>query len=1019
MRLVSGNLKAALVVICITLTLAALIACDPEPTPTATSMPTAAPTAASIPAPTLTPEPTATPAPTPTPTPTPAPTATPTPAPTAIPEPTATATPEPTATPQPDTSLDFDPLVVRGTLSNGLSYYIRHNEEPRDRAQIALVVKVGSVHEDEDQRGLAHFAEHMAFNGTERFAKQEIVEYLESIGNIFGPDVNAQTGFDDTRYWLEIPTDDPEVAETAFQILSDWAYGISFDPEEVDLESGVVLEEWRLYQGFGSRLQDNLLQLLFGSSLYANRSPIGLPEVVENATAEQLREYYERWYRPDLMAVVAVGDFDVDSMEAKVKQHFAPPPEGEANQELAAVGPSTDRPNIEIPGHETPWIEVFTDAESPGTQFILIQKLSPDMGQDQAAFRSFVVERLAFMMLNARLFERGQVEDPPYLFAQALRSPYVESLDILQFAAWVSPDGVERGLAVVLEELQRVRQHGFTDGELAREKSNLLRSVESFYKQQDQIPSQDFVDEYVDHFLTGTPAPGIEAEWELYQELLSQITLAEFVAVAESWTRSEDTALLVVRPAETEAVSDSELTAATLTQIEAASALEVDPYADVLEDVPLLETIPTPGSITSEEQIESIDAQRWTLSNGITVIAKQTDFRDDEVEFRAFSPGGHSLVADEDHVSAIHAAQLIAGSGAGPHDSVALDKLLAGKKVSVSPFIGELFEGFSGSASPEDMETLFQLITLYTTEPQVDPIFFARYEEQLRSIAEINAAQPDVVLFDTARTVLAQDHFRRRPLTVELLEELSLERAEAVYTDRFADFSDATFVFVGAFDWDDLRSLAATYLASLPTTGRAEAWTDHGIDPPMGVEDHVVRSGIEPRSNTVLVFAGDIDWSRGEALALNVAGEMLGIRLRERVREQLGGTYSIGVNAGASTLPDTEYQISVIFGSDPTRVEELFEEVMDEVDWLREGGEQKYLDTVKEQLRTSRQEQLRDNGFWLGQIRAAVQRGESFTEIAGFDERLEALTLEDVAAAAERYFTPERYVRVVLFPVEE
>ena len=552
-----SGLKSALVVTCITLMLAALIACAPEPTPTAAPMPTAAPTATSIPTPTLTPEPTATAIPTPTPT----------PEPTATPEPTPTPTPEPTATPEPDTSLAFDPLVVRGTLSNGLSYYIRHNEEPRDRAQIALVIKVGSVHEEESQRGLAHFAEHMAFNGTERFAKQEMVEYLESIGNIFGPDVNAQTGFDDTTYWLEIPTGDPEIAETAFRILSDWAYGISFDPEEVDLESGVVLEEWRLYQGFGSRLQDNLLQLLFGSSLYANRSPIGLPEVVENATAEQLREYYERWYRPDLMAVVAVGDFDVDSMEAKVKQHFAPPPEGEANQELAAVGPSTDRPSIEIPGHETPRIEVFTDAESPGTQFVLVQKLAPDKGQDQAAFRRFVVERLARMMLNARLFERGQVADPPYLGAQALRSPYVEPLDIVQFAAWVPPDGVERGLAVVLEELQCIRQHGFTDGELAREKSNLLRAVESLYKQRDQVPSQNFADEYLDHFLTGTPSPGIEAEWELYQGLLPQI------AVAESWTRSEDTALLVVRPAETEVASDDELTAATLAQLEAASSL--------------------------------------------------------------------------------------------------------------------------------------------------------------------------------------------------------------------------------------------------------------------------------------------------------------------------------------------------------------------------------------------------------------------------------------------------------------
>ena len=1017
MRLISGKLKPALIVVCIALALAALIACDPEPTPTATSLPTVAPTATSIPTPTLTPAPTATA--TPAPTPTPAPTATPTPAPTATPEPTPTPTPEPTATPEPDTSLDFDPLVVRGTLSNGLSYYIKHNEEPRDRAQIALVVKAGSVHEDEDQRGLAHFAEHMAFNGTERFAKQEVVEYLESIGSRFGPHVNAQTGFDDTRYWLEIPTDDPEITETAFQILSDWAYGISFDPEEVDLESGVVLEEWRLSQGFGSRLQDNLLQLLFGSSLYANRSPIGLPEVIENATAEQLREYYERWYRPDLMAVVAVGDFDVDEMEAKVKQHFAPPPEGEANQENAAVGPSTDRPSIEVPGHDTPWVEVFADAESPGTQFILYQKLAPDNGQDQAAFRRSVVERLAFRMLNARLFERGQVADPPYLSARALRSSQVETLDIMQLVAWVPPDGVERGLAAVLEELQRVSQHGFTDGELAREKSNLLRSVESFYKQRDQVPSQNFVNEYVDHFLTGTPAPGIEAEWELYQELLPQISLAEFTAVAESWTKSEDTALLVVRPAETETISDSELTAATLTQIEAASAIEVDPYADVLEDVPLLETIPTPGSITDVEQIESIDAQRWTLSNGITVIAKQTDFRDDEVEFRAFSPGGRSLVADEDHVSASYAAQLVAESGAGPHDSVALDKLLAGKRVSVSPYIQELFEGFTGSASPEDMETLFQLITLYATEPQIAPVSFARYEEQLRSVAEFRASEPDSVLIDAATTVLRQNHFRARPLTVELLDELSLERAEAVYADRFADLGDATFVFVGAFDWDELRSLSATYLASLPTTGRAEAWTDHGIDPPVGVEDHEVRSGIEPRSNTVLLFAGDMDWSRGEALALNVAGEMLGIRLREVVREQLGGTYSIFVNAGASTLPDTEYLIQVIFGSDPTRVEELFESVMDEVDWLREGGEQRYLDTVKEQLRTSRQEQLRDNGFWLGQIRAAVQRGEAFMEIDGFDELLDALTLEDVAAVAERYLTPESYVRVVLFPVEE
>ena len=1002
----NGRLKPVVAVVFAALLAAALVACDSEPTPTPTPEPAV----------TATETPTLGATPVPTPTPATAPTATPAVAtPTPTPGPVAQATPEPEV----EAPLPFDPLVARGTLSNGMSYYIRHNEEPRDRARIALVVKAGSVHEEEHQRGLAHFVEHMAFNGTERFAKQEIVDYLESIGSRFGAHLNARTGFDDTLYFLEIPADDPEITETAFQILSDWAYAISFAPDEVELERGVVLEEWRGGQGFNSRFEDSLLQALFGSTIYANRSPIGLPEVVEGATAELLREYYERWYRPDLMAVVAVGDFDVDEMESKVRQHFAPPPEGEASQPQAAAGASTDRPSIAIPGHDTPWIQVFTDAESPGNQFVLIRKLAPDTGQDKTAFRRFVVERLAFQMLNARLSERAKAENPPFLFADAGRSRYVEPLDILTFSGWVETDGIEQGLEAVLEELQRVRLHGFTESELAREKSNLLRSVESVYKQRDQTPSENFLNEYADHFLSGTPAPGIEAEWELYQELLPQISLEDFSAVIEPWTQLEETALLVVRPAETESRADDQLTAATLAQIMAANTLEVEPYADVLGDVPLLATIPEPGSIVGEEHIASIDAQVWTLSNGITVIAKQTDFRDDEVEFNAFSPGGHSLVADEDFVSARYAAQLVGGSGVGPHDNVALEKLLAGKRVSVSPYIQELFEGFRGNASPEDLETMFQLITLYATEPRLDPAFFASYEARLRSVAEINASDPDSVLYDAARTVLAQEHFRRRPLTVELVDELSMERAEAVYADRFADLSDATFIFVGAFDWDNLRSLAATYLASLPTTGQSEAWIDHGIDPPSGVEDHIVRSGIEPRGNTVLAFAGDMEWTRQEALTLNVAADMLGIRLRERVREQLGGTYGIFVDPNSYTLPDTEYLVSVIFGSDPERVDELFQEVLAEVDWIRGGGEQKYLDTVKEQRSTAREEQLRENGFWLGQIRVAAQRGESLAEIVGFSDRLNAITLEDVAAVAQRYFTPDVYVRVVLLPEEE
>ncbi len=919
----------------------------------------------------------------------------------------------------PDELLPFDPDAVQGELTNGLTYFIRQNVEPPARAQLSLVVRAGSILEEEEQRGLAHFVEHMAFNGTERFAKQEIVNYLESLGSSFGPDLNAGTSFDYTVYWLEIPTDDPEVLETAFQILSDWAFAISLEAEEVELERGVILEEWRLFQGFDSRFFRNLNPLLFGSSLYAEREPIGLVEVIENAPVEQLRAYYERWYRPDLMAVVAVGDFDADVIEGKIKQHFAPPPEGESPYEQAAVGEPTDRPIYEVPDNETPLVDVFTDPEAPGTQITLVRKLAPETGQDLGRFRRTVAEELAFMMLNARLFERGQQANAPWLWSGSGRSQFVDPLDILTFTIVTEPDGVEVGFEALLEELQRAGQHGFTEGELEREQANLLSSAERQYTERDQIESTQVAERFRQYFRLGRPVPGPDALWDLYQEVLPLITLDEVDALAASWIQSDNTVLLVLGPEEIDPSGGDELAASLEFQLNNAGAMVVEAYADTFDDVPLLAHVPTPGSIVSEEQIESIDAVEWTLSNGVTVIAKQTDFKDDEVRFASFSPGGHSLVGDEDFVSASYAAEIAARSGVGLHDSVALDKLLAGTRVSVSPYIDELFEGIRGSASPQDLETLFQLSYLYATEARFDPDFFSTFEASLRSQAELRPTQPDWVLFDRVNTLLGESHLRRRPLSVAVVDELDFVRAEAVYADRFADIGDSTFVFVGAFDWDELRSLAETYLASLPTVGRDETWQNIGTSRPQGVIDEEVRIGIEPRSNTVWVFAGEMDWSRDESLALTAAGEVLQIRLRERVREQLGGTYAIQVGTRATVLPDSDFLFFVIFGSDPDRVEELLGEVEGEMNWLRDGGEQEYLDTVKELLRTRREEQLRDNGFWLDRISGTRQRDDAFEDVSQFDVRLDELTLEEVAAAARRYLPMDRFVRVVLYPEAE
>lgn len=984
----SKHLRSAFLGVLLALLAVALAACSVQPVAEPPPAPTAPPAPTEVPAPTPPPEPEA-------------------------------PTPIPVAELTPDSVLPLDPVVTYGTLSNGMTYYIRHNEEPRNRVQLMMVVRAGSVLEEESERGLAHFAEHMAFNGTERFEKQQIVEYLESLGVDFGPDLNASTGFDTTTYELEVPTEDAEVLETAFQILSDWAYAISFDPEEVDKERGVVIEEWRTRLGYGDRFLNHWIPLVFGSSRYTDRLPIGLLEVLEVATAEDLRGFYERWYRPNLMAVVVVGDIDVSEMEAMVKRHFAPPPEGEAMQARAAVQPPTERPRYPVPSHAEPRVTVFADPEATGTSTFIVRTIPSGFGETLSAYRGLLVERLSFMMFNARLFELSRTPNPPYLGASAYRSGLSDTADILVFGVGVEKDGVETGLNAMLEEMQRVRQHGFTTSELEREKANLLSQMESYYERRGQLESRSLAEEYIEHFLSGIVAPGIEMEWELTQHLLPQITLDEVDALATFWTEPGNTVLLVTGPEDIGPGTKDELKEAVTQQLVNAHTLEVAGYEDEAEDVALLANIPTTGSITEEQTIESIDAVQWTLSNGITVVAKQTDFNNDQVLFRSFSPGGTSLVSDEDYFSATHAASLVAGSGAGPHNSVALDKLLAGKRVSASPYIGAQFEGLSGSASPQDLETMFQLITLYATEPMIDPVYFDTYVDRLRDAAENRLMDPDTLFFDEVRRILFQDHYRRRPLTVELLDELDVERALAIYEDRFADLGDSTFVFVGAFDWDALRALTETYLASLPTSGRTEQWSDPNIDPPSGLIDEEVYFGIEPRSTTILIFAGDFDWSLEESMTVAFMGEILQIRLREEIREELGGTYGVSVSASTSSIPDAEYQIYAYFGSDPDRVEELFAAIQRELNWLIDGGEQKYLDTAKELFRASREEQVEENSFWIGQIRTLLQRGLPLDTINSYLDRLDAVTLEQVSAAAERYLTLDQYIRVVLFPQKE
>ena len=627
---------------------------------------------------------------------------------------------------EPQTELPFDPEVRRGTLGNGLTYYVKVNPEPPDRIQLRLGVRAGSVLEQESERGLAHFLEHMAFNGTASFAGNEIIDYLESIGSAFGPDLNAYTSFDETVYLLELPTDADVVAK-GFDILSEWAYAMTLDPDEVERERGVVLEEWRLGQGADQRIRDRQFPVLFGDSRYSVRLPIGLPEVIETASADDLRGFYERWYRPDLMAVVAVGDLDPDEMEALIREHFAPPPEGAAEFPRAyRPDPSTDRTQFPVPAHADLRVNVATDPEVNLTTLYIYHKIPAQIGHDRAAYRRLLVDSLFARMLNARLYERGREADPPFLAAGSGRSLLVGDAATLYMAAYVDKDRIPRGLDTLLEEMQRAVQHGFTATELEREKANMLRAIESAWHEKDQRPSQRLADEYLRHFLEGEPVPGVDAEYALQQEMLPEITVEDVNRVADPWRGIHNAVVLLSGPDGVPTGPEAE--AELIAKVTGAQSLDVAAYDDEASDAPLLAEIPEPGTIVAEEAIDAVDAVRWTLSNGVIVIAKQTDFRDDQVLLSATSPGGTSLVEDADYVAALTADSLVQAAPA----SVSMTWSRWGSCWPATPPrcrppSAGCSKGFSGNSSPDDLETLFQLVTLYATAPRLDQDYYESY----------------------------------------------------------------------------------------------------------------------------------------------------------------------------------------------------------------------------------------------------------------------------------------------------
>ncbi len=919
------------------------------------------------------------------------------------------AVPEDAKTAPLDQKIPIDPKVTAGQFSNGLRYYIRENKRPENRAELRLVVNVGSVLEDDDQLGLAHFLEHMAFNGTKNFAKHELIEFMESIGMRFGPGLNAYTGFDETVYMLKIPTDSSEIMKKAFQILEDWTLALSLENEEIDKERGVIIEEWRLGRGASARMRDKQLPIIFKGSRYADRLTIGKKEIIETFEHDVLKRFYRDWYRPDLMAVVAVGDFETSTVESLIKQHFAHLPK--------AFNPR-ERIVFPVPDHEETLFAIATDNEAMNTSVAVIHKLPKQDMSTIAAYRQMIVEQLYHGMLNQRFAELAQKKDPPFLGASSGKGQFVRSKEVYVLNAGVEDEGIKWGLQALAVESERVARHGFTPSELDRQKRQLLRSIESSYTEREKNNSNLYVSEFIRNFFEGEPIPGIEYEFELFKRFIPGITLEEVNKIGQEWLTEKNRVIMINAP-EKEGL-DIPTEEYLLGILDSVADMEIAPYEDTSSELPLMPKIPESGEIVETKVLDDFGITEWKLSNGARVILKPTDFKDDEIVFQATSPGGTSLAEEENFIPARTASQVISAGGVGEFTAIDLQKKLTGKVASVRPFIGDWEEGLIGNASPKDMETMFQLIHLYFTAPRADATMFDVLKNRMKAMLENRNANPMYMFYDTLGRILTQDHPRARSLTIEKLDEMDLEKSFMFYKDRFADASDFIFVFVGNLDLETTKPLVTLYLASLPSMNRQEAWKDSGIRPPQGIVEKTVKKGVEPQSQTAIVFTGPFEYTQANRNAIRAMGIVLETRLRNMIREDLGGTYSIQASPSYDKIPEPAYSVAINFGTDPERVEELITVIFQEIEALKkEGVTADELRDAKEAMYRDFETGIKQNRWLMTQLYYRYSEGEDLRSLFDYPKSLENLTAEGIQNAAKTYLDRENYVQVILFPEKE
>ena len=900
----------------------------------------------------------------------------------------------------------MDTVVLRGKLPNGFTYYIRHNAEPQDRVVMYLATKVGSILETDDELGLAHFLEHMQFNGTKNFPKNELVDYLQKAGVRFGGDLNAYTSFDETVYQLPIPSDDPELLQNGLKVMRDWAQNALLDDEEIDKERGVVLNELLGGRGAQQRMRDQYFPMILNQSRYAQRLPIGTRESIEGFGHETLRDFHRKWYRPNLQALIIVGDIDVPEMERQIKVLFT-------DLENPDDAPNREEYTIPLTGNNQ--FMTVTDAEMPQTVVQVIIKHPEADVKTVADYRMQLIKSLFNQLAGARFAELTRQSDPPFIQGGGSIGGFLRGLDAFTMYYAAKPGEIKRGFEAVVTEFERIKRHGFTATELERAKENFITGVESSYAERDKRKSESYVDSYLNHFLEGDRALSNEDRYRLGKSLIGTITLEDVNALAGQYYTDSNRDILIMAPdKDKDTLPDEKMVNEWLTAIKAS---DIAPYEDNVQDVPLLEELPPAGTVIKRQDRPELGVTELTLSNGVKVVLKPTDFKNDEITMAAFSPGGTSLYDDEDFLSAAYAATVVGGSGLGPYNATQLTKYLSGKKVSVRPYIAERSEGFNASSGKKDLRTAFELIYAYFTVPQLDMDVFHGYMQRIKASLANRLDDPDAVFSDTINAVLYDHNIRRTSMTADQVDLIDPQRAFDIYKDRFADASDLTVTIVGSFVEDDLLPLVLQYLGGLPATNRGEQARDLGIYPPQRGLQRTVHEGKEQKSSVRLYYFGDYDYSEDENMQLDALESILNIKLVERLREAESGVYGVSASASYAKYPRYRYSFGVAYGTSPDKVEPLKVSVLDEINKIKQTGpEQVDIDKFISEQRRMLEVQLRENGFWLSHLSGSYQNNDDPAYILKYLDELSKVTAESVKAVANKYLVGGRLFEFVLMP---